>query len=485
MTVRSVEVTSPVTLLKVGADYEEGQGERIAVENPATGEQIAEISAASAAQVERAVAAGKDALRRGEVGAPEERAAYLHALADLITERRDEFLSIVVDEVGTPISTARDLHISTPVEILHWLADRALVDRTEDLGANDGPGASRAIVEYRPIGVAAGITAYNYPVLFNAMKLGSALAAGCPLVLVGSPLAPLSSLLFASLLEEAGIPSRAASVLVGGVDTAKALIASQDVAKISFTGSVSSGEAVMAGAAAGLREVVLELGGKTAAILLPSADLGALTTALHHRYLRNAGQGCASPTRLLVPSDRLEEFAELSRTVYDRVPVGDPWDESTIVGPVITREHRARVHGYIDGAVADGGTVVASGHLPDEPGGWFVRPTLLGGLPNSARINQEEVFGPVASVLTYDTIDDAIDIANGTKYGLHASVFGDFEEARRVATRLEAGTVTINGGGRVRPDAPNGGWKSSGIGRERGELGVREYLEPVTVQWPA
>ena len=472
------------TDLKIAASAEPGRGEPIAVFNPATEEQIGEVRSATPEQVHRATAEARAALDAGELGDAEQRSGYLHRLADVVAARADEVLDTVVAEVGTPVSTARDLHLNSPLEILRWIADAALVDRTERLAPNSGAGASEAYVLQRPVGVVAGITAYNYPFMFNLMKAGSALAAGCPVVLLSSPHAPLSSLLFADLVTAAGLPERAVSVLAGGIDTAQELVADPLVAKVSFTGSVVGGTAVMRTAAVGVRDVVLELGGKSAAVVLPSADPAAIVRSIHLRYLRNAGQGCASPTRILVPQARLEEFAELSRAVYDEVAVGDPTDPATLVGPVISPQHRERVLGYISGALADGGHEVATGHAGDPDSGWYVRPTLIGGLGNDARINQEEVFGPVATLQPYRSVDEAVSIANATTYGLHASVFGDLDEAKAVAPRLDAGLVTINGGGRVRADAPNGGWKQSGIGRERGEAGIREYLEPVTVQWP-
>jgi acyl-CoA reductase-like NAD-dependent aldehyde dehydrogenase len=471
--------------LKIGGSAEPGHGDPFVVYNPATEEPIAEVRAASPEQVHRAVAGARAALDQRELGSAEDRSQYLHRLADVITAHADDILATVIAEVGTPVSTARDLHLGTPVEILRWLADAALEDRTEYLGPNRGPGASEAAVYYRPIGVVAGITAYNYPVLFYAMKAGGALAAGCPIVLLPSPQAPLSTLQFAGFLEQAGVPERAVSILAGGVGTAQTLIGANQVAKVTFTGSVAAGTEVMKAAAAGIRDVVLELGGKSPAIILPSARLADIVRPLHYRYLRNAGQGCASPTRLLVHEDQMAEFAEISRSVYDGVITGDPWNPDTIVGPVISPQHRDRVLGYISGALADGGREVAKGHAADSGRGWYVTPTLIGGLGNEARINQEEVFGPVATVIAYRTVEEAVAIANASAYGLHAYVFGAFDEARALAQSFEAGSVTINGGGRVRPDAPNGGWKESGIGRERGEAGVRAYLESVAVQWPA
>lgn len=470
--------------LRIGGAFEAGRGAPIPVYNPATREQIAEVRSADLEQVRRAVASTREAFDRNELGTAAERAACISRLADLMEERTDEILETIIAEVGTPVSTARNLHIETPIRMLRWLAEATLVDRTEHLGVDLGPPANEAKVIQRPIGVVAAIAAYNYPLMFAAMKVGSAFAAGCPSVLLSSPNSPLAILNFAEWLDEAGFPARSVAVLTGGVDVAQELIASPDIAKVTFTGSVPAGTAVMTSAAKGLRGVVLELGGKSAAIILPTADLAEVVGPIHTRYLRNAGQGCASTTRILVPREHLDEFLEASRTFYDTVAVGDPWDPSTLVGPVISEQHRAHVQKYIDDAVEDGGFVVAQGNLPESEEGWYVRPTLIGGLPNDAQINQEEIFGPVATVLPYDDVNDAIIIANASEFGLHAGIYGPIEDAMNVAEHLDVGLVTINGGGPTRTDAPNGGWKASGVGRERGEAGIREFLEAVTIQWP-
>jgi aldehyde dehydrogenase (NAD+) len=441
------------------------------------------VLSADLEQVERAVSVARAGLDRNEMGTPEERSAALNRLADVIEAHADEILAVSVNEVGTPVSTARNLHVDTPLRALRWLAEGALTDRTEYLGRDAGPPASDSKVIYRPVGVVAGIAAYNYPLLFAVIKVGAAFAAGCPTVLLSSPNAPLAILNFGRWVEEAGWPASSVSVLAGGVDVAQHLISQPDVAKVTFTGSVSAGKAVMATAAKGLCDVVLELGGKSAAIVLPTADLSSVVEPIHSRYLRNAGQGCASPTRILVHESALDAFLEQSRDYFSSVAVGDPWDPKTLVGPVISERHRQTVQGYIDSALADGGTVLARGHEPAGPG-WWVPPTLLGGLGNHARVNQEEIFGPVASVITYGTVEEAIAIANDSSFGLHATVWGPLNEAMDIASRLDVGQVSLNGGGAKRPDAPNGGWKNSGIGREFGEAGIREFLEAVHIQWP-
>jgi acyl-CoA reductase-like NAD-dependent aldehyde dehydrogenase len=468
--------------LYIAGKFETGQGERIPVENPATEETFTEVASASIGQVHRAVSSAQMALTSGALGTAADRSRWLLKLADLIEEHAEEIVSLVVTEAGTPISTARALHIGIPVETFRYMATAALVDRTEHLGRRDGPPANEGMVLYRPAGVVAGITAYNVPLMFAATKAGAALAAGCPTVLLPSPQAPLSTLFFARLLEEAGLPPGAVNIITGGVDVAQALISAPDVARVSFTGSVPAGIAVMKAAADGLTGVVLELGGKSAAIILPSADPGIVAAPIHQRYLRNAGQGCAAPTRILVPESRLADFVQASRDVYSALRIGDPWDPETLIGPVISGQHRQRVLSHIQGALDEGGSKLAVGNLP-EGKGHYVAPTLIGGLSNDARINQEEIFGPVGTVIPYRDVDDAVRIANESSFGLHASIFGATDEALELAPRMHVGHVTINGGGALRADLPNGGWNKSGIGREFGEEGVREFLEPVAVQW--
>jgi aldehyde dehydrogenase (NAD+) len=440
------------------------------------------VRSASTEQAQRAAAAAHAAWEGGALGSPEDRSRWLASLADVFASHEDEIAALAVTEIGTPITTARLLHVGVPIEILRYMSGAALLDRTEHLGRREGPPANEAKVLYRPAGVVAGITAYNVPLMFAAAKAGAAIAAGCPIVLLPSPQAPLTTLLFADMVLEAGIPESVVSVLTGGVEVAQALIAAREVAKVSFTGSVPAGVAVMKAAADGVKGVVLELGGKSAVMVLPGADLATVATPIHQRYLRNAGQACAAPTRILVPEGSLEAFAEASRAAYAGIQVGDPWDPATLVGPLISGAHRERVLGHIQGAVDDGGRRVAVGSVPGDRG-YFVAPTLIGGLDNDARINQSEVFGPVATLIPYSSVDEAVSVANDSNFGLHASIFGPTEDALAIAPRMHVGHVTINGGGPLRADLPNGGWNQSGLGREFGEAGVREFLEPVAVQW--
>jgi aldehyde dehydrogenase (NAD+)/betaine-aldehyde dehydrogenase len=299
-----------------------------------------------------------------------------------------------------------------------------------------------------------------------------------------SPRTPIATLMLARLVQQAGFPPGVVNVVVGDAAAAQRLTEHPDVAKVAFTGSVDVGRHVMRQAASHLAGVVLELGGKSPAILLPDADVEAVTPALHLRYCRNGGQACAAPTRLLVHRSRWDEFVDVTRATIAGVQVGDPRDPATVVGPMITSEHRDRVEGYVSAAVAQGGSILAGGGRPGLSRGWFTNPVVLAEVENSWPVAQEEIFGPVSVALSYDTVDDAVDIANDSVFGLHAYLYSaNVDGARALAPRLRAGSVTINGGGGFRPDAPMGGFGVSGVGREIGWWGIYEYLEPQHVQW--
>ncbi len=472
------------TRLFIDGHFVAGGGDSLAVENPATEETIAVLRQVSSAQLHDAVQAAKRAFRSGVWSNGERRKAVLLRLADLLEQNQQDIGAALINEVGTPSNLIAPLQLGVPLRILRYYAELAAMDRTRQLGPDNAtPLGSESIVRQLPAGVVGAIAAYNYPILLLVLKLAPALAAGCTVVALPSPQTPLATLLFARLLTEAGVPDGVVSILVGGTDIAQALTLHPDVDKITFTGSVQVGQAVMRQAAGTLKGLVLELGGKSATIVLPGADLAKIVGPVHLRYLRNAGQGCASPTRLLVPADRMDEFAALSREVFASVKVGDPWSQQTIAGPLISAPHRARVEAYVQRALADGARIVAGGGRPDRAVGYYMNPTLLAGVDNDHEICRDELFGPVGVVLPYRDVDHAIDIANDSSLGLAAAIFGPTGQAKDVAMRLRVGSVYINGGGALRVDAPMGGLKQSGIGREYGEEGLREFLEPQHIQW--
>lgn len=462
-----------------------GEGPQLVVDDPSTGLELARFAQASARQVTAAVDAADRAFTSWSRWSAESRAEAIAAFADALASHRQEFIDTIVAEAGTPISLATSLQVDTPLAHLRWYAENARRDWAQHLGVSDLAPRSASIIAHRPVGVVAALTAYNYPLLLAVSKVGAALAAGCTVVLMPSPLAPLATLLIGRAAAEAELPPGVLNVLCGGRDESVALTLAPGVAKVSFTGSLAVGTAVMKQAADGMKDVVLELGGKSPNLIMPGVDLTAVTEQVHLRYLRNAGQGCASPTRLLVHRSQYDEFVDRSKAVFDSVAVGDPWDPATVVGPVISAAHRARVEGFVTAAVADGGELLARGRAPDGGGGYWAAPALIGQPPRTSQVVQEEIFGPVGVVLPYDHIDEAVQIANAGKYGLAANVYSDdLATAQALAGRLRAGLVTINGGGGLRPDGVFGGFKSSGIGREHGEWGIREFLEPQHVQWP-
>lgn len=472
--------------LLIGGEAVPGGGASIEVVDPANGTVAARVAGADREQAGRAVAAARQAFDTGPWASapPAERSALLDRIADGIERRRDEFVDAIVTEAGSPVAIAGALQVDWPVKHLRHYARLAREDRTEDLGRHTDPTASASVVEYRPVGVVAAIAAYNYPLLLLVHKLGAALAAGCTVVAIPSPRTPLATLMLGEVLREAQTPPGVVNIVVGDADIARAVTENPDVDKIAFTGSVAVGEQVMRQAATGVRDVVLELGGKSPAILLPGTDLAAVVPGVHLRYSRNGGQACAAPTRILVHESQWDDFLDVSRRTYASIHVGDPRDPATVVGPMITEAHRDRVERYVREAIDGGATIAAGGGRPDIASGWYVNPVLVTGVRNTDRICQEEIFGPVAVAMPYRTVDEAVALANATRFGLHAYVFGpDLSAARALAPRLRAGTVSINGGGGFRPDAPMGGFGASGIGREVGTWGVHEYLEPQHIQW--
>jgi len=464
------------TRLCIANRFVTGEGEQIEVTNPATEEVIATFAGASAAQVNEAVEAARTAFDRGAWRDPIVRKYTIVKFADLIEANRDRLMDLLVSEVGTPMSLKAN-HIDTPVAFMRWFAEHGTRDFTRQLGFNSAI-TGTSMIAYRPVGVVAAISAFNYPLLIGLTKITSALAVGCTAVLLGSPLAPLTILALGELAAEAGFPSGVLSFIAGGAQAGQALTSHPMVDKISFTGSVNVGREVMRQAADGLRGVVLELGGKSAAIMLPGVDLAKYAYSLHARYARNAGQGCGSPTRILIEESRFDEFAELSRKAYEKIKVGDPRSADTVVGPMITAQQRERVEQGVRNAVEAGATILAGGGRPDISKGWYTNPALVGNLDNNAWIARNELFGPVSVVLTYKTVEEAISITNDSDLGLKAYIFGDRKECLRIAPELRVGTVQINGGSPLRPDAPMNGYKHSGLGAEWGEDGMREFLAP-------
>ncbi len=472
--------------LLIGDNEVQPEGETWDVYNPATEDIIATVGGASSRQVDDAVAAAREAFPAWAGLSGEERSQHIHRLADALEAAADRLLPSIVNEVGTPVALAEYLQVKMAVdEHLRWAAEAAKQERIQHLGSYDKPHPTMSDVVHDPVGVVAAITGYNYPLNLAVFKFGAALAAGCTVVLLPSPRTPLTTLFLGDLIREAGLPPGVMNVIIGGADVGQQLTSHPGVDRVSFTGSDGVGAKIMAQAATNLTGVTLELGGKSPTIVLPGVDVQEIAVEMHLRWARNGGQGCAALARILVHDQLYDEFLEAGASAFDQMIVGDPWDRSTNIGPMIRPDHQARVQGFIDGSVAEGGRKLleVTRALPEK--GWYVNPVLLGGLPQSARAVQEEIFGPVAVIMPFKDTDEAIRLANDTPYGLAANVWcgEDLGEGRRVAEQIRAGTVWINGGGSMRPDAPFGGYGRSGVGRELGEWGMMEYLEPKHIQW--
>ena len=450
----------------------------IAVVNPATEEQVASVPSGTEQDVDAAVAAAKAAFPSWAATPPDQRAALLNAAADALEARTDEVAALITSEMGTPLGFSKVVQVGNPVKVLRSYATILAEYSFEQQIAN-------SLVVKEPIGVVGAITPWNYPLHQVVAKVAAALAAGCTVVLKPSEVAPLSAYALAEVFSSVGLPAGVFNLVTGlGPVVGEALAKHPDVDMVSFTGSTAAGKRVMAVAADTVKKVSLELGGKSAFVVLDDADLGkAVKIGLANCFI-NGGQTCTAWTRMLVPADRYDETLQLVKEAAAKYPVGDPTDEGSRIGPLANANQYKKVVGYIEQAVADGATVVVGG--AERPAGldrgYYVQPTVLAGVQPGSRVEQEEVFGPVLAVLPYSSEDEAVEIANGTPYGLSGGVFsGDQDRAVAIARRMRTGMVDVNGG-RFNPLAPFGGYKQSGNGRELGEYGLEEFLEIKSLQ---
>lgn len=450
----------------------------IEVENPATGEIVGSAAASDSAMVGRAVAAARAAAGDWGRTAPSERADAIEQVVEELSRRREELVDITVAELGIPVRVAREWHVDCALELLRCAARNA---RTYPFEEEVGT----SLVLRRPAGVVGCVTPWNYPLYQLAAKVGPALAAGCTVVLKPAELAPLSSYLFAEASVDAGLPSGVFNLVPGvGGTVGAALAAHPDIDVMSFTGSTAVGREVARVAAGNLKRVCLELGGKSASIVCADADLRTAVEATVDSAMLNSGQSCNAWTRLLVTADQYDQALDIAASRARSLVVGDPTSEQTDVGPLASAEQQQRVLRFIEGALARGARLVVGGtDLPEGlEDGYFVQPTVLADLPVDDPASREEIFGPVLVVHPYATEEEAVAIANGTAYGLSGAVWaGTTERALQVARRLDTGQVDLNGAA-FNPDAPFGGWKDSGIGRELGIAGLEEYTELTAVQ---
>ena len=462
--------------------------------NPATEEALGVAADAGPDDAEAAVVAARRAFDTTDWSRDHAfRSHCLRQLHEALVGCIEEMRAITVAEAGAPIMlTRRGPQLEAPVEMVRWHAE--LLDSyawTEDLGvAHSVYGSHRRWIEREAAGVVGAITPYNFPTQINLAKLAPALAAGCTVVLKGAPDTPWSALALGRLIaERTDIPAGVVNVLSSsGASVGEALTAHPGVDMISFTGSTAVGRRVMAAASATVKRVFLELGGKSAYVVLDDADVATVGLMAAAMVCTHAGQGCAITTRLLVPAAMHDTVVDAVGATLDAMPYGDPTDESHLMGPLISERQRAKVEGLVATALSEGAVVVRGGRRPEHlRRGYFYEPTVLVGVGEDDTIAQQEVFGPVLSVIAYDGGDDeAVRIANNSVFGLSGAVASaDTERARAVARRIRTGTVSVNGGVYYSPDAPFGGYKQSGIGREMGVAGFEEFLEIKTLAEPA
>ena len=453
---------------------------RIPVVSPATGEVIGEAPDADAEDVDAAVRAARRSFDEGGWRSlpVEERAAVLERALGLLEPRLDEIGRLVVAEMGLPISIA-GMQIPGALAVGRYFLDVARgAPLSEVRQTMYGPAA----VVKEPVGVVASIAPWNGPFNMAVSKIWPALVSGCSVVYKPAPETPLDGFFLAEALADAGVPAGVFNYLTGDRDTGRALVEHPGVDKISFTGSTAAGREIGRVAGGGFKRLQLELGGKSAAIVLDDADLETTMAGLAVGSFFNTGQVCAAYSRVLVPAGRYDEVVGALVATAESFVVGDPFDPATTMGPLVSKRQQERVLGYVEAGRAEGATVATGGGVPDGlERGAFIRPTVFTGVRNDMRIAREEIFGPVASVLRYDTVDEAIAIANDSEYGLHGAVFtADPQRAADVARRVRTGTFSVNSF-TYNTEAPFGGVKCSGVGRDTGPEAVDAYYELKTV----
>jgi acyl-CoA reductase-like NAD-dependent aldehyde dehydrogenase len=471
--------------LFIGGRWTEASTERrIEIVSPHTEEVIARVASASPDDVDRAVAAARTAFDTGPWPHLEASARIdaVRGLAKVYGERRPEMAEVITSEIGAPISFAQRAQVALPWTMMNAFCDLAASYPWRE--ARPGLYGSDVHIRREPVGVVAAIVPWNMPQFLIVTKLIPALLAGCTVVLKPAPESPLNALLLAEMLAESDLPEGVVSVLPGDGLVGEYLVKHPGVDKVSFTGSTAAGKAVAAACATDLRRVSLELGGKSAAIVLSDADPDAVATGIRSASLSNSGQICNALTRILVPSARAAEYTDALAAEMASMVVGDPTDTATQVGPLVAQRQQHRVRGYIDTGKAEGARLVVGGSTMPEglDRGWFVRPTLFADADNSMRIAREEIFGPVLTVIPYTDEHDAVAIANDSDYGLAGSVFTeDTDRGIDVAARIRTGTFGVNQGYTMDPFAPFGGVKGSGYGRELGREGIDGYTDTKSI----
>lgn len=445
---------------------------RMGVENPATEEIVCEVAMGSREDADRAILAARAAFDSWTYRPVAERIAVVKRLLEVYNERYEDFAQAMSTEMGAPITWARDAQA--------WAGQvhiEATIKAAEEMVWEYNRGTTRII--YEGIGVCSLITPWNWPMNQIACKVAPALIAGCTMVLKPSEIAPLSGTLFAQVCHDAGVPPGVFNLVHGaGPEVGARMSEHPEVDMVSFTGSTRAGTAIAAAAAPTVKRVAQELGGKSPNIILPSANIAEAVAAGVTAVMSNTGQSCDAPTRMLVPRNRQAEALAAAKEAAEAIKIGDPRDEGTVMGPLISKMQFDKVQRLIQAGIDEGATLVTGGlgRPADLNRGWFVRPTVFGDVVNAMTISKEEIFGPVLAIQPYDSIEDAIAQANDTVYGLAAYIAGPVEDAKPVARKLRAGTVNLN-----YPDwdtsAPFGGYKQSGNGREYADWGIHDFCE--------
>ncbi|QLK86524.1 aldehyde dehydrogenase family protein [Staphylococcus sp. 17KM0847] len=456
-----------------GEWMDSASGETIDVINPATEEVFGVIAKGNKEDVDKAVQAAKDVYITFRNTPVKERQEMLGRIVEAYKARKEDLIEAMTLELGSPVTKSEQVHYQSGLK--HF---QAAYDALENFEFEERRGNNLVIKE--AIGVAGLVTPWNFPTNQTSLKLAAAFAAGSPVVLKPSELTPFAAIILAEIFDEAGVPKGVFNLVNGdGEGVGTPLSQHRDVRMMSFTGSGGTGSKIMEQASKDFKKVSLELGGKSPFIILDDADLDEAVQAAVAKVVNNTGQVCTAGTRTLVPEQLKEAFLEKAKAEMENVKVGDPQQAETEVGPIVSEKQYNQVQSYIQKGIDEGATLV-SGGLGKPDGiekGYFAQPTIFADVVNSMTIAQEEIFGPVMSVITYKTLDEAIAIANDTKYGLAGYVFGrDKEVLRKVARSIEAGMLVINESERT-PDLPFGGYKQSGIGREWGDYGIEEFLE--------
>ena len=495
-------MTSPVKRYGhwIGGQWRQPAEAHYAVVNPATEQTVGHAPEAGPAEVDEAVRAAREAYGQWSRTSPAKRAAVLERIADVLDSRSADLVPLLQSETGATIRVASSMQIPTAVDRFRRYARGAVEPDTVPLAPQRvrapplaAGGLVGAAAVRRPVGVVGCITSYNFPIVNLAGKVAPALAMGNTVVAKPAPQDPLTCLLLGEVMKEAGLPDGVFNVITGsGAIAGEALVAHPDIDMISFTGSTAVGKAIARSAGGAMKRTLLELGGKGAAIVLqdavaeggrPGRTLKAAISAVGSTWAFHSGQICTAPTRVLVHRDQYELVITTLEQYAQSLTIGDPVDNSTVVGPLISAAQRDRVEAYVAGARDQGARIVTGGERPDLKPGFYAAPTLIADVTPDMTVAQEEIFGPVVVAIAYDTEDEAVEIANGTAYGLYDYVFSaDAGRAWAVAARLRSGNVGINTAQR-HPETPFGGFKESGIGRDGGSFGLSAYSELQAVVW--